>query len=275
MCTFKNMVTKYKIRSNEGWADIQSALNQYHLIALLGWQDVATRYRRSRIGAFWITINITVMIGVLGLVFGTLFNQSIQDFLPYIAIGLIFWGFISTVISEGCTGFTAAEGIILQVRMPLFTHVARILWRNTIILGHNLLILPLLFILLLKPVSLTAFLAIPGFILLVVNMSWLMLILATVCARFRDMTLIAQNTMQVIFYLTPIIWSAALLPDRSGTDLLNLNPFYHLISIVREPLLGKLPTAASWIYAILLMLFGWGLTLPFFSQYRKRIPYWL
>ena len=215
------------------------------------------------------------MIAVLGLVFGTLFNQSIQDFLPNLAIGLIFWGFMSTVISEGCTGFTAAEGIILQVRMPLFTHVARILWRNTIILGHNLLILPLLFILLLKPVSLTVLLSIPGFILLIVNMSWVMLILATVCARFRDMTLIAQNAMQVFFYLTPIIWSAALLPNRAGTYLLNLNPFYHLINIVRDPLLGKFPNTVSWVFVTLLMVFGWGLTLPFFSQYRKRIPYWL
>jgi ABC-type polysaccharide/polyol phosphate export permease len=265
----------FKAPLSDAWRDIRSALHKYHLTTTLGWQDVATRYRRSRVGAFWLTINMAVLIAALGFIFGTLFDQPMSEFLPYLAIGLIVWGFLSMVINEGCTGFVSAEGIILQVRMPLFTHVMRILWRNIIILGHNLLILPLLFLMFMKPVSPLALLAIPGFALLVFNAAWMMLILAVVCARFRDMTQIVQNVMQVLFYLTPIIWSAAHLPERAGTAMLDFNPFYHLISIVRAPLLGESPTLMNWIFSSLMMLIGWAIALPFFGHYRKRVPYWL
>jgi ABC-type polysaccharide/polyol phosphate export permease len=260
---------------SDAWRDIRSALHNHHLTTTLGWQDIATRYRRSRVGAFWLTINMAVLIGALGFVFGTLFSQPMNEFLPYLAIGTIVWGFLSAVISEGCTGFVSAEGIILQVRMPLFTHVTRILWRNIIILGHNLLILPLLFLVFMKPVSPLALLVVPGFVLLVFNAAWMMLILAVVCARFRDMPQIVLNVMQVLFYLTPIIWSAALLPERAGTAMLNLNPFYHLISIVREPLLGEVPTIMNWAFSSLMMIFGWTVALLIFGHYRKRVPYWL
>ncbi len=260
---------------SDAWCDIRSTLRNHHQAIILGWQDVATRYRRSRVGAFWLTINMAVLIGVLAVVFGTLLNQPINEFLPYLAIGIIVWGFLSTAIIEGCTGFVAAEGIILQVRMPLFTHIVRILWRNIIILAHNLLILPILFLMLMKPVSPIALLAVVGVILIALNLAWMMLILAVVCARFRDMTQIVQNLMQVSFYLTPIIWSAALLPARASTGIFALNPFYHLINLVRTPLLGEAPDVTNWIVSSLMMLGGWVMALLFFGCYRKRVPYWL
>lgn len=260
---------------SSGWNDCRAALRKHHLFTTFGWQDVATRYRRSRVGAFWITISMAIMIGTLGFVFGTLFNQPMREFLPYLTIGLIIWGFLSTAINEGCTGFVVAEGIILQVRIPFFTHIMRIIWRNTIILGHNLLILPVVFLIFLKPVSLNALLAIPGFLLLVFNVGWMMLMLAVVCARYRDLTQIMQNLLQVFFYLTPIIWSAALMPKRVGTAILDLNPFYHLMSIVRAPLLGEAPSLMNWTFSGVMLLVGWSIALAFFGHYHKRIPYWL
>ena len=143
-----------KTQFSDAWLDISAALLKYHLIFILGWQDVATRYRRSRVGAFWLTISMAILIAVLGFVFGTLFKQPMNEFLPYLATGLVIWGFMSSVINESCTGFISAGGIILQVRLPLFTHVMRILWRNIIIMGHNILILPILFLIFMKPVSL-------------------------------------------------------------------------------------------------------------------------
>ena len=132
--------------------DIREALRKYHLIGTLGWQDVATRYRRSRVGAFWLTINIAVMIGALGLVFGTIFGQPMREFLPFLAVGLIVWNFIYSSINEGCTALSDASGIVLQVKMPLCVHLARVMWKNLIILGHNLLIVPLVFLVFWRPV---------------------------------------------------------------------------------------------------------------------------
>jgi len=256
-------------------ADIKGAFERYHLIGTLGWQDVATRYRRSRIGAFWLTINMAVLIVSIGFLFGRLFGQPLDEFLPYLAVGQIIWGFMSTCINEGCVAFSSASGIVLQVRMPLFIHVARSLWSNLIILGHNLLIIPLVFLFFLKPVSPVAFLAIPGFLLLLVNVAWMMLIAGVVCARFRDVTQIVQNAMQVLFFITPIMWTAETMQGRVGKLILNLNPFNSLLDIVRSPILGQYPETLHWIIAAALAVAGWLVTLVFFGNRLKRLAYWL
>ncbi|TGQ66901.1 MAG: ABC transporter permease [Mesorhizobium sp.] len=259
----------------EAFADINAALQKHHLATTFSWQDVAQRYRRSRVGAFWLTINMGVMIGALGFVFGTLFRTPMQEYLPYICVSLIFWGFIASAISEGCTTFVGAEGIILQVRMPLFTHVLRTLYRNAIILGHNILIYPLVLLAVGRMPTWQVFLAVPGFLVLSLNLLWIMLILAVLCARYRDMTQVMQNLLQVMMYLTPIMWMPRTLPEGISQRLLDLNPFYHLISVVRDPLLGELPFATSWIACIVFAVAGWTVALLLFGRYRHRIPYWL
>ncbi|MCX7217999.1 MAG: ABC transporter permease [Burkholderiales bacterium] len=242
---------------------------------MLGWQDVRQRYRRSALGPFWLTISMAVMIGTIGIVFGQIFNTPMEDFLPFLASGTIFWGFISTIIIEGCTGFIAAESIIKQLPIPLFVHILRMIWKNTIILAHNIIIFPLVLVAVGKSPDIVAFLSIPGFFLLVVNLGWIALILGVFSARYRDFPQIIGSSIQVLFYLTPIVWMPSLLPQRSGLYLLDLNPAYHLLQIVRAPLLGQFPSTTNWIVSLVLALVGWMVTLSVYGRYKRRIAYWV
>lgn len=264
-----------KPKKQDALRDIIEALERHHLATTFAWQDIAQRYRRSRIGAFWLTINMGVLIGALGIVFGTLFRTPMQEYLPFICSGMIIWGFISSCLNEGCTSFISAEGIILQVRMPLFTHVLRTMLRNAIIFAHNLIIFPVLVVVLGAHVSGAVLLAIPGFLLVVLNLLWMMLVLGLICARYRDLTQVLQNLLQVLFYVTPIMWQPKTLPESVSRYLFDLNPFFHLMTIVREPLLGEAPAALSWCTAVIMLAFGWSFAIWFFSRYRRRVPYWL
>lgn len=256
-------------------ADIATALKRYSLVGTLGWQDVRQRYRRSSLGPFWLTISMGVMIGTIGIVFGQIFKSPSDEFLPFLAIGLILWGFISAAITEGCTSFIAADAVIKQLPIPLAVHVFRQLWRNMIILAHNIVIFPLVLIAVGKPINMDAFLAIPGFLLLLVNLTWISLLLGVLCARYRDIPQIVSSLMQVVFYLTPIMWLPSLLPERAGTYMLTMNPFYHLLEIVRDPLLGHAPDAQNWLASLALAVVGWLVTLMLYGRYRRRIAYWL
>jgi lipopolysaccharide transport system permease protein len=120
-----------------------------------------------------------------------------------------------------------------------------------------------------------ALLFIPGFVLLMLNLSWMSLMLGVFCTRFRDLPQIVSNLLQVFFYLTPIIWMPQLLPKRFNLLLLDTNPFFHLIEIVRAPLLGTSPSALNWQFGIVLALVGWSITIPFYGRFRSRIAYWL
>ncbi len=273
--TQENVIAEPKKGASVAVRDIGDALSKYRLALIFGWQDVAQRYRRSRVGAFWLTLNMAVFIAALGLIFGTLFQSEMHEFLPYLCAGVITWGFISTCLNEGCTTFTSSDGIILQVRMPLFTHIMRAVWRNTIIFAHNIVIFPILLLIFGRVVSINVIWALPGFLLLTINLAWMMLVLATICARFRDMTQVVTNILQVLFYATPIMWMAKILPDHVSRAFIAWNPFYHFIELVRAPLFGSPPTLLNWTFGFAIAIIGWIIAILFFGHYRWRVAYWL
>lgn len=241
----------------------------------LAYSDIRQRYRRSSLGPFWITISMGVTIACIGVIFGNIFKAPLKDFLPFLTSGLILWGFISSILNEATTVFPSAEGIIRQLPIPLFTHILRMITRNLYILAHNLIVLPLVYLCVQKPINFTSLLAIPGLFLLLVNLAWMALLISIICARFRDLTQIVASILQIFFYITPIIWMPSLLPSRASVMILEPNPFFHLLSIVREPLLGVAPSVNNWIFSVVLALFGSFLSIALFNIYRKRISYWL
>jgi len=256
-------------------ADIGAGLKRYPLAAVLGWQDLRARYRRSALGPFWITIGMAVMIGTIGIVFGQIFQAPLREFFPFLAIGTIIWSFMSTVIAEGSTGFIAAESIIKQLPIPLFVHIMRLVWRNLLIMAHNIVIFPLVLIAVGQPLGWEALLAVPGLALTVLNLTWIALMLAVLCARYRDLPQIVASVLQVVFYVTPIMWLPKLLPKRAGVYLLDANPFFHMLEVVRAPLLGALPSAANWTVSVAMAVLGWTMVLFLYGRYKRRIAYWL
>ena len=257
-------------------ADISLTVKKLPLVHLLGWQDVKQRYKRSTIGAFWITISMATTIAMIGLVFGNLFGSNMSQYLPYLATGMIIWGFISSTIIESCLAFVEAAPVLKQVRLPIFLHLLRVVWRNLIQFGHNFLILPVLMLFMSVEISFSTLLIIPGFLLILLNVLWMSLFFAILNARYRDLSQIVQNIFQALFYLTPIMWSPDNLKNSSVVKTMtDLNPFYHLIQLVRAPLLEEPIQINSWIVVGALAIFGWLLVIPFYGRFKDRIVYWL
>lgn len=243
---------------------------------MLGWQDVKQAYRRSAIGAFWITAGMAVQIGTMGFVFTMLFKTNPADYLPYLTASTIFWGLISSIINDGCFSFINAEAIIKQLKIPLYSHVLRVAWKSIITMGHNLVILPVVFLVLGRGFGFEAILSIPGFVIVVANLVWISMLLSMLSARYRDMPPIIGSLMTVVFYLTPVIWQPGLIGNNQLAHfLLGLNPFYHLLQIVRAPILGELPTIENWSLSIMFAVVGWMLTLAIFRRYQNKIAYWV
>ncbi|MDB2536655.1 ABC transporter permease [Alphaproteobacteria bacterium] len=255
--------------------EISQAFGRYRVVYLLGWQDVRNRYRRSILGPFWLTISIGVMISSIGYVFGQIFRIPLDEYIPFLTTGFIFWIFFTGTIAEGCHGFTDAETVIKQLPLPLLVHVLRVLWRNLLIMFHNILILPIVLVAFPNDFGFTVLLAIPGLILTVVCLGGMALTLSILCARYRDLPQIVGSLLQVAFYLTPIVWMPSLLPARANASLLQLNPFYHLLELIRSPILGNVPSVTSWLAVIAMAVIIWVLALLLFYRFRKRIAYWI
>lgn len=255
-------------------ADIVGGAIAWQSWTTLGWHDIRQRYRRSTLGPFWITITMGVTVGSIGFVFGALLGQNMHEFLPYLAAGNIIWALLSTLILDGCMTFISSEQIIRQIKLPYAMHIYRIVWRTIIIFGHNIWVYVAAAVLFASWPNENTWFVIPGFALTVFNGAWLALILAVFCARFRDIPLIVTSALQLLYLATPIVWR----PDSlhgSRSFIYEYNPLFHLLELVRAPLLGHAPTAANWAVGIGLGVLGWALTFVVFARYRWRIPYWI
>ncbi|HCN6033366.1 TPA: O89/O101/O162 family O-antigen export ABC transporter permease subunit, partial [Escherichia coli] len=83
----------------ESLTDIYSSIKSWHLWTTLGWLELRQRYKRSIVGPFWITLSMAVLIIALGVIYGELFKLEVKEYLPMLAVGLVFWNFISGVIN--------------------------------------------------------------------------------------------------------------------------------------------------------------------------------
>ncbi|MDE0182342.1 MAG: ABC transporter permease, partial [Caldilineaceae bacterium] len=253
--------------------DLVKGARSFHLWGLLGWQDVRRRYRRSMIGPFWLTISMGILVAVLSILYGALLKVEIADYAPFLALGFIIWTLVSGFINEGCTAFTDAGSIIKQADLPLSVHVYRVVWRDLIIFFHNAAIFVVVAAVFSIRPGWVGLLALPGLALLCLNGVWMGLLFGLVSARFRDIPPVMDSIVRIFFFVTPIIWMPELLPDR--TVLLDFNPFFHYVELVRAPLLGQAPQLASWLAVLGMTLGGWLAALLMFRNYRRRVAYWV
>lgn len=253
--------------------DLIRGAQSRHLWGLLGWQDIRRRYRRSVLGPFWLTISMGVLVAALGTLYGVLLRVELADYAPFLALGFIVWTLISGVITEGCTAFIGAEGIIRQVGLPLSVHVYRLLWRNFLILCHNSVVFVIVAAIFGVWPGWAGLLAVPGLALLCLNGIWAGFLLGIICARFRDVPPIVASVVRILFFVTPIIWMPEMMPGRAF--VLDFNPFYHLVEVVRAPLLGKVPGLGSWLVVLGITVAGGLVAFEFFRRYRWRVAYWV
>jgi ABC-type polysaccharide/polyol phosphate export permease len=255
------------------WADLVEGMSKTWMWSAMAMQDIRMRYRGSLLGPFWLTISMVIMIAAMGLIYARMFNMEITRYLPFLTVGLVIWGFVSTVITEGCQTFLSAQNVITQVRMPFSVHAWRTVYRNLIVLAHNMVIVPLVLIIFAVPVSWHAVFILPAMVILTINGIWVSILLGMISARYRDFAPIVTSFVQVIFFVTPIFWP----PEAVGVwkQALPLNPLFAAIDVVRAPLLGTAPLAYSWIVLLVVTAFGCLGTFALFVKFRSRIAYWI
>lgn len=255
--------------------DIAQGWRQRPLWGYLGWQDIKQRYRRSVLGPLWISISMGVIATAMGILYGTLFHEDITVFLPYVATGLLIWNFINGCILEGSEVFIANEGLIKFLPAPLTLHVYRLVWRQTLFFLHNLVIWLLLVIIFPQPLSWSVLLALPAFALLVVNGAWISVLSGILATRFRDIPPIIASLTQLIFFMTPIVWSYERLKSNPLAGYVELNPVMHFVEILRQPLLGQPIVWRHWYVVGAITVVGCTAALVCLRNYRSRVAYWV
>ncbi|MCK6442913.1 ABC transporter permease [Elstera cyanobacteriorum] len=254
-------------------ADLREAASRTPLWSRLSWIDIRNRYKRSVIGPFWVTISMAVMIAALGTIYSQLFGMAIQEYVPFIACGFLIWNFIAGVLNAAGRTFIEMEGIMKQIPLPVSFYALRSVSTEAILFGHNFLVYLAVAALFQIPLGWETLLALPAFALIVLNAVWVVIVLGILCLRFRDVIPIVANLTQIAFLVTPVIWAAELVKNRRM--IVDANPFFHLVEILRAPLLGKPIDPVNWMVVGSMAVVGWIVAFLCIGYTKRRMPYWL
>jgi ABC-type polysaccharide/polyol phosphate export permease len=241
----------------------------------LAWNDIKLRYRRTTLGPLWITLGLGATVLSVGILYGALFGNELTEYIPYFTIGLVAWTFLASAINDGCTVFLGAAALIRAIPVPLVVHVYRMLARQLLVLAHNFLLIVGLWLILRWPLDANVLLLMPGLALNVIVALGLALFFGIVAARFRDVQLIVSMLLQLVFLTTPIMWQPKGLKGSAMSYVADFNPVYHLIEIIRRPLLNQAPTSTSWAISCVVAAGSFALGMAFYTRYRHRVPFWV
>jgi ABC-type polysaccharide/polyol phosphate export permease len=254
--------------------DLKNSMRRMGLAWSLALHDVMSRYRGSILGPFWITLSMGLMVLGIGFVYARLFNVSVAEFLPMVALGIVFFGLITGIITEGCDTFVSAASMLSQTNLPMLTFVWRTVLRNLINLAHHLVIV-IAVLLVFGIWRHSNFLGgLVGVVFLVANAAWISMLVAIAAARFRDIPQVVTSVTQFSAFVTPVFWPSDRL-DGPRRIVLDVNPFYHMLEAVRAPLLGKAIEPHTYGVLAMMAVLGWALTFSVFSMTRRRIVHFL
>lgn len=239
--------------------------------------DILRRYTATMLGIVWAILAPLLMSAVIGIVFSNLFGQKLQEFLPYLFLNLTLWAFFAGAIDGGAIAFLAAEGYIKQIaRVSFWTYPLRMVLASFFTLLLGLIAVAAVLLLFGGSVSATWLLIIPGLAAWLVFGFAVCTISAVLNTWVRDFQHLQAVGVQALFYATPVMFPAALLVQHKLGWLLTFNPLYHLMMIVRVPMLNNdVPELSHYVASAICIVFFLSIAVVAMRWARDRLVFWL
>ena len=256
-----------------GMKDFAVGLASPHAWSLLAWDDVRGRYRRTALGPLWLTLSHALFVIGLALSFSIILNQPLDEYFVYLAAGMTIWIFIANSLNEGPLLFQRGQALLFAFDLPASIHIFRAVLGQLIMFAHHMLVYLAALVFVSNVTNLYTLWALPAFFVLVTAALGWSTILALLGARYRDLGPAIAAMTQMMFMLTPIFWERTHLDHAQWFAL--FNPFYHLIEILRAPLLGRPPDPLNWIVACSIAVLLMVVALVLYARMRRDISYWL
>ena len=256
------------------WRDLGDSFRFHPLWRAQAMQDVKNRYRRSWLGPFWITISMLALIAGLGPLYGQLFKQPLQTYLPHVAVGVIMWSFLSSTTTELCSALHGRPDLLQSSSLPVGSYILRVITRNLIVLAHNCVVALIVLLFAGTKVSIATLLFVPALLAIVIAFVFYGYAISMIAARYRDVESLVATVTQLAFFLSPIVWRAEQLPVERRFWI-QANPFAWMIDLVRAPVLNDPVQPGSWPLLLMLMVVACISAVLVYSKCRHRISHWV
>lgn len=256
--------------------DLYDSLRNPEFWALSSWLDIVVRTRESRLGVIWLLMPSIIYIWGMGSFFAAMSHKPLASFVAYVGVGYVTFRAISSVMTESSSAFSSGSAFILDGHLRLTDFVLRVIAKAAF---HLLVSLPAVALALAFQDGVHwlglgwSLLAVP---VVVLNVLWVGVVFALLGARLPDMSQFVGNIFMFMFLLTPIIWHVDSVPAGSlRHTLMRVNPLYHMVELVRAPLLGTPTDPLTPVYLALMTLAGSLCALVLYRRYARYVPIWI
>jgi lipopolysaccharide transport system permease protein len=239
--------------------------------------ELRTKYRRSMLGPMWSVIQPLAMTMLLAFVMGKLMGVPIGDYALYIFSGLIVWEYVTGSVNTGCRCFQAAAPYIKQFTHPLLIYPLRYSLAGLANLALASIGL-ILWVLVVHPENFgLSWLFLPVAFGIYFLLAWpLASLCGFIATRFYDFTQFVGILLQVVYYVSPVFLKASMFEQAGIGYLLEVNPVYHMLQLVRAPLLaGSFPALFNIFYALAVAVLLWLMVFVVIRRVEKRVIFYL
>ncbi len=263
----------------ERFSYLQQIWELRHFWFLLVRNDLDNRYRHSFFGIGWSLLRPMAMTVVFCVIFGKLFNVPLEEYAPYLIVGMTVWQFFTESILNGCSTFTAGAPYIRQQKIPL----AIFPLRTALGAGfHSLVALTMAIAVTwffrgtINPLAMLSL--IPAFVILLM-ISWSLAILSGAAyTHFPDTNHLLEIGLQILFYATPILYNAESFAQHRTrlAFVLEWNPLTSIIALVRVPIVdGTLPTMHQYAVSLTFLVVVAALATFLLRKIERTLVFWI
>ena len=222
--------------------DIKELWQYRELLYFFTWKDLKVRYKQTTIGILWAILQPFITMVVFTIFFGKLAGLP-SDGVPYpifVYTGLLFWQFFSGALSETSSSLTGNQSIITKVYFPrLILPISSVITKFIDFLVASIILVAMMIYYGYTP-YLGGLFIIPLLLLITFMASvGLGLFLSAINVKYRDVRYALPFFIQILLFLTPVIYPASIAGKYSW--FLALNPMTGVIQSARAALLGSTP----------------------------------
>ena len=210
---------------------VKDLYNYRELLKTSVTKDIGGKYKHSFLGILWSFVNPLLQIIVYAFVFQVILKSNIENYAVYLCCGLVPWQYFSSVVLRGAAIMLDNGNIIKKVYFPREILPISLVTSE----GVNFLISTIIIL---------------GFVILggigfSFNILWYFVIVAiqfvivsSLTVYFRDLLHILGILMQLLFYVTPIVYEVDSVPTNLQW-IVRINPMSYLIDGYRNIFYNK------------------------------------
>lgn len=215
-------------------------------------KEIRGKYKGSFLGIMWSFVNPLLMVLVYAIVFPYIMRVQQENYLIFLIAAIIPWTFFTTVINQGTTTILNNANLVKKVYFPREILPISVVVSGLINFFISCLII-LLFVIL-GGVGISWHILFLPFVALVqcVLSLAIIFVLSAIEIYVKDVEYIVNFILQMLFYVTPILYSADILPSNIGI-ILNINPMTHLINAYRDIFLYHIVPGVRGLFYIFLI----------------------